>query len=138
MQLEASVAIVLLCAAAVAPASPFIDVCREQSDLVVAGKLTFAWRERVANDRVRYHIEIKVSDVLHGQPPQEGKIWAKLERFERNAGDSLTWLKNGSRCVLFLKKSDEQWWHGADPWFQVQRYNAALVEQLRIRPPAGQ
>ena len=108
-----------------------------RSDLVVAGKLTFVWEEKMPQKgHVKYHLRVNVREVLRGDASGVKEVWAKIERFESEPSDRLPYLKTGTACILFLKKPEEDWWRGADPWFQVQPYSSAMAERLKALSPA--
>lgn len=123
-----------------------------KSDVVVLGE--FASEPLGETDElgvVHYHAEFKIEQLIKGEPKGDrregGTMRVNIVRFEMEPADRLPELKEGGRCILFLKANEDQetpTYTSADFWFAVQRPNsmmvrslARLVEEVAASPDSG-
>lgn len=122
-----------------------------KSDLVVSGKIV---SQSIATIReigvVRYACDFLISDVAIGAKERKGKkIRVIIKRFEQNANEKHSLIKQDAECILFLKKQkpgNMPEWETADFWFGVQqpsvwmmrsikRLNGAAMPDRAVAPP---
>ena len=106
-----------------------------KSDLVVLGEITSEPSEfRKEIGIANYVCDFKVADVLKGKLLAEKTLTVKIARFERDEDDRIPELKNGGKCILFLKRAangETPSWKTADFWFGLQRPSPWMARSLK-------
>lgn len=107
----------------------------KKSDLVVIGKVMNA-PVGVSFELgvIEYLCEIKVGDVLKGDPTLEGTtIKARIVRFMKDPRDAHPLLAKGAECTVFLegRANGTPAWKSADPWFALQSPSPWMARSLK-------
>src|SRR5262245_57231295 len=106
-----------------------------KSELVVVGEIASGLaRASEEVGGVYYTCDFRIAEVLKGNKPVEETIRVTIARFELEEADRLPELKQGSKCILFLKNVGDgkrSTWRTADLWFGVQRPSPAMARSLK-------
>ncbi|MGI8978380.1 MAG: hypothetical protein ACR2FY_04055 [Pirellulaceae bacterium] len=93
-------------ASAVTAAEPSAETLRgylTKSDVCLSGTFTLVIGVSTEQGVIHYHCELEVGQVIAGQC-SEKKISVGFVRLELKPGDTLPFLKEGGKCLLFLKR----------------------------------
>lgn len=105
-----------------------------KAELVVAGTIITEPFGVISESGVpNYICEFEVLKTLKGQPPKEKQIKVNIIRFEMGKEDHSPLLKKGSKCILFLKFTSNNFprWETADMWFGLQQYSKSMILSLK-------
>ena len=106
-----------------------------KSDIVIQGTILNEPAAMIREDGVpNFHCEVKVSDVLKGDPKLNGtNVNVNIVRFEKDKEDHHPLIKKDAECILFLKQARDSsvGLETADVWFGVQHPFPWLARSLK-------